>query len=383
MPWVEKRIAAGGKPRYVALYRDPTGAKRSAGTFPSKVVATRAAYDAARTIKHSTWIDPKDGKITFTDYVEQAWWPSRHLEVSTAAAYRSNLDHHLIPYFGGHPLDAILPSTVQAWVTHAINGGLSPRSVRKYHTLLHGIFARAVRDRILLSNPAAHTELPKVITRRMRVLTPDEFDNLLANVPAEHRAMVLLAAETGLRWGELVALRPHELDARTATLTVQDVYVEVSKKNSPTGQRMILRHYPKDNEPRTLDHYATGGRPRGPHHGPGHRPGRAAVRQPGRTAHLAVHLPRPRLATRGQGHRPGLPPTLARPTPHQRLLAAGRRRRPQDCHGPPRPHPAVHHPAVPAYPAQHRRHGPRSTRPHPRTMNGGIEAHWLSSGHRS
>jgi hypothetical protein len=103
MPWVEKRIATGGKPRYVALYRDPTGAKRSAGTFSSKVLATRAAYDAARTNKHSTWIDPKDGKTTFADYVEQAWWPTRHLEVSTAAAYRSNLDHHLTPYFGHYP----------------------------------------------------------------------------------------------------------------------------------------------------------------------------------------------------------------------------------------------------------------------------------------
>jgi hypothetical protein len=55
--------------------------------------------------------------------------------------------------------------------------------VRKYHTLLHGIFARAVRDRIL-ANPAAHTELPKVITRRLRVLTPEDFDRLLANIPA-------------------------------------------------------------------------------------------------------------------------------------------------------------------------------------------------------
>jgi hypothetical protein len=126
MPWVEKRVGAGGKPRYVALYRDPTGAKRSAGTFASKVLATRAAYDAARTIKHSTWIDPKDGKVTFADYVEQAWWPSWHLEVSTAAAYRSNLEHHLLPYFGAFPLDAILPSTVQAWVSNALEGGLSP-----------------------------------------------------------------------------------------------------------------------------------------------------------------------------------------------------------------------------------------------------------------
>jgi integrase len=252
MPWIEKRTARGGKARYVALYRDPTGAKRSAGTYPSKVLATRAAYDAARTIKHGTWIDPIDGKIIFTRYVEDAWWPSRHLEVSTRAAYRSNLDHHLIPYFGHLPLEAILPSTVQGWVTHAVEGGLSARSVRKYHTVLHGIFARAVRDRVLLSNPAAHTELPKVINKRLRILTPGEFDTLLANVPAEHRLMVLLAAETGLRWGELVALRPHHLDVPTATLTVQDVYIEVSKKDSPTGNRMILRHYPKDNEPRTL-----------------------------------------------------------------------------------------------------------------------------------
>jgi site-specific recombinase XerD len=76
---------------------------------------------------------------------------------------------------------------VQGWVTHAVEGGLSARSVRKYHTLLHGIFARAVRDRLILSNPAAHTELPKVINQRRRILTPDEFDTLVANVPAEHR----------------------------------------------------------------------------------------------------------------------------------------------------------------------------------------------------
>ena len=38
-----------------------------------------------------------------------------------------------------------------------------------------------------------------------------------------------------LRWGELVALRTHHLNPAAATLTVRDVYVEVSKKNPPRG----------------------------------------------------------------------------------------------------------------------------------------------------
>ena len=57
----------------------------------------------------------------------------------------------------------ILPSLVQEWVTKASAEGLSPRSVRKYHVMLHSIFARAVRDQLILINPCEHTELPKII----------------------------------------------------------------------------------------------------------------------------------------------------------------------------------------------------------------------------
>jgi integrase len=252
MPWASRSTTKDGQVRYKAKYRDPAGRQRSAGTFSSRAAAVAAAHEAASSIRHGAWVDPTGMKVTFEDYVEHAWWPSRHLEVSTKAAYRSNLDHHLIPSFGRTPIGSITPTLVQSWVTRAVEGGLSPRSVRKYHTLLHGVLARAVRDRVISWNPAAHTELPKVIVKRMRVLTPGEFDALLANIPVEHRLMVLFAAETGLRWGELVALRPRHLDLPSRTLTVEDVYVEVSKKNSPTGHRMILRHYPKDNEPRTM-----------------------------------------------------------------------------------------------------------------------------------
>src|SRR5665648_530030 len=50
-------------------------------------------------------------------------------------------------------LARIKPSTVQGWVSHAVELGLSPRSIAKYHTMLHSVFARAVRDRMLAFNP--------------------------------------------------------------------------------------------------------------------------------------------------------------------------------------------------------------------------------------
>lgn len=55
----------------------------------------------------------------------------------------------------------ILPSVVQGWVTKAAADGSAPTSIRKYHTMLHSIFERAVRDQLILTNPCAHTELPK------------------------------------------------------------------------------------------------------------------------------------------------------------------------------------------------------------------------------
>ena len=58
--------------------------------------------------------------------------------------------------------------------------------------------------------------------------------------------------ETGLRWGELIALRPRHIDFLRKTISVEQTIVEVSRKHSPTGERMIVKNYPKDNEFRTL-----------------------------------------------------------------------------------------------------------------------------------
>ena len=252
MGWVKQRVTDDGTKRFVACYRDPEGRQRSAGTYASRRAAERAGNREEAKVREGSWHDHSQGQVTFAEYVETVWLPSKQVETSTMAAYRSYLDKHFIPVFGRRPMGKILPTEVQRWVTAATETGLSAASVGKYHTMLSSVFERALVDRVVTFNPCAHTELPKRVKKKSRTLTPEEYDAILAALPARHRLMIETAINTGLRWGELIALKPRHLNLTTGSLTVEETIVEISIKNSPTGQRMLTKPYPKDNEPRTM-----------------------------------------------------------------------------------------------------------------------------------
>jgi Phage integrase, N-terminal SAM-like domain len=46
--------------------------------------------------------------------VEKTWLPSKHIELTTRAAYHSNLDKHFFPFFGNRPMARILPSNFRS-----------------------------------------------------------------------------------------------------------------------------------------------------------------------------------------------------------------------------------------------------------------------------
>ncbi len=252
MAWVKPRITSDGEKRFVACYRDPEGRTRSAGTFTSQRAAERAGNREEQKVLAGSWRDASLGAITFRDYVANDWLPSKHIEPTTKAAYVSNLNKHFYPFFRRRLMYQITGSLVQDWVTHAAAEGLSPRSIRKYHTMLHSIFKRAVRDQLIVTNPCEHTELPKIIARKSRTLTPTEYELLIGAIPDSYRLLVETAIETGMRWGELIALRPRHIDFLRKSVTVEETIIEVSKKHSPTGERYVTKPYPKDNQPRTF-----------------------------------------------------------------------------------------------------------------------------------
>jgi integrase len=248
----ERRKLKDGAFRWYAIYLAPDGRRTSEGGFDTKREAERLAHRRAIEIEGGTWVDPSRNRMTFAQYVERYYWPAaRHLEPTTQAAYRSNLDRHFLPEFGDMPMRRIVASVIQAWVNEA-SDHLAPASVVKYHTFLHSIFKRAVTDRVVAYNPCDGTRLPKVVRKPKRAVTPEEFDTLLASVPVGFQTLVLVAIETGMRWGEVIALRPVDIDFSRSTIAVGRVVLEVSKKITPGGNRYVTRDYPKDDESREI-----------------------------------------------------------------------------------------------------------------------------------
>ena len=258
MAYTRKKTLKNGQVRHYAVYLGTDGRYHEEGGFTSAKQAQKVASQREVDATRGEWASPAAGRLSFASYVEQHYWPTTaHLEVSTRSAYRCYLDKHFLPRFGEVSIRRIGPPMVQDWVNGAVRAGLSPRSVVKYHALLHKIFARAVVDQVVAINPCTHTALPKVIVKPKRTITAEQFEAILAQVPTRYRLMVLVAIETGLRWGELIALRPCDINMNTHLVTVGRTIVEVSRKNSPTGQRMFVKPYPKDDEPRHLQIDAT------------------------------------------------------------------------------------------------------------------------------
>lgn len=252
MAYAEKKTLKG-RVAYYAVYVGPDGRRRSAGAFATKRDAEKEADAQEKAVAGGSWVDPTHAKMTFKGYVDQYYWPTTaHLEVSTRQAYRYNLDRHVVPRFGDVPMRRVAPSSVQAWVNDLAAMKLSPRTVVKLHAIVHKIFVRAVIDRVVPVNPCTHSELPKVVLKPKHIITVEQFDSILANIPGRYRTMVLLAIETGLRWGELIALRPCDIDFPKRTVIVRRTIVEVALKNSPTGERCFVKDHPKDDEQRRV-----------------------------------------------------------------------------------------------------------------------------------
>ena len=120
----------------------------------------------------------------------------------------AHVEKHLVPRFGDKAISDITRQDVQAYVAYLTQAGYAPKTVDHIHDVLSAVLRTAVKWGHMQENPARGVDLPALKTVRPKwVLTAPQAALLLAELPPLPRAMAGVAMLTGLRRGELFALR--------------------------------------------------------------------------------------------------------------------------------------------------------------------------------
>lgn len=180
---------------------------------------------------NGSWIDPKAGQKTVKQFADE-WFPTVHgLRETSKAQLRGSVFYNVVPEFGGLPLSGVTHAHVQLWVTQQVER-LSASTVRKNVFALRRMMQAAVRQGLIKSNPADEISLPSARCAEQRFLTKEEITRLSENIKPRYRAMVLVAAFGGLRFGELCALRRKDVDPMRSTVRVTQTLMDVNNRVS-------------------------------------------------------------------------------------------------------------------------------------------------------
>jgi len=224
---------AGVRWFWKATLAPPGGPKKAAWKrgYLTKKAAQAALRDALAAADKGTYTEPS--KRTLADWLDE-WLAGLRLSPSTMASYRKNLRLHVVPYIGGVPLAALtsarltaLYRQLEATGRHDGSGGLSARTVRYIHTIVGKALSAAVdaEPPLLVRSPAAKASPPTAKQARPPEMHPwtaqqlGAFLSWSAEGSPLHAAWHLLAF-TGMRRGELLALRWRDIDTDAATIAV-------------------------------------------------------------------------------------------------------------------------------------------------------------------
>jgi integrase len=208
MSSIEKRERGDGSSCYVVRYRDPSGGSRSK-TFARRIDAERYRTSIESSKLTGQYVDPARSRVTVGAWADLWLDAQTDLAPKTRERYEGILSRHIRPRWGSTPLASVTHAEVQRWLSRL---ELAPASVRKTHRVLSMALAYAVKDGRLAINPAAGVSLPRVQQTERRFLTHRQVHDLAEECGEPYRLVVLFLAYTGLRWGEMAALRVRRVD---------------------------------------------------------------------------------------------------------------------------------------------------------------------------
>src|ERR1017187_3696404 len=255
--------SADGRRHQVMRRRDPNGRP-----WLTREDAVSALRDAVVKADKGDWIEPS--KQPVAAYLS-TWLDGLRLAPGTMAGYRGNVRNHVVPYIGAVPLASLTSTRLTALYRELDESGhrnhksertgkpLSARTVRGVATMLGGALNTALNDEVplLTRNPAVKAKPPTAKEAdaeapEMYPWTAQQLGRFLGWARANSRmyAAWYLLAYTGMRRGELLALRWRDIDLDAATISIRRSVGIVRVK----GQKGYLREGPtKTCKPRVVD----------------------------------------------------------------------------------------------------------------------------------
>lgn len=246
--WYVKFRGADGRqiqrrlgPAWTGRGRPPVGyfTKRTAEAALDEVLAdARRGAVAGRVRTGVTFADACEDFLSWMEH-------DRQRKRSTLNDYRSAVRSHFVPTFGALPLERITTTAIDRWRAQLVaEGRLSNRSINKLLTILHGIFERARKRWRLPVNPVTEVEKqPRKKRVSIDVYGTDEVMALVRAAESEQDAAIFLtAAFTGLRMGELLALRWRDVDVELQAIRVRASYThrELGTPKNRTGRTVPM-----------------------------------------------------------------------------------------------------------------------------------------------
>jgi hypothetical protein len=215
---------------------------------PRTAVTLRAAIRAARAERLVTELMKRknDGEYRPPDrttvgfYLTDKWLPAKRTQLrpSRFDSYRRNIDRHVIPAIGRIPLQRLTPEDLDGLYTQLAEDhaegqrALAPKTIHSIHEMLHKALADAERKGSIIRNVAALADPPKLSSAKkhaMRVWDADQLREFLSGIQ-QHRLYpaYYLAANTGMRRGEVLGLRWRDVDLDARRLSVHQAVISVA-----------------------------------------------------------------------------------------------------------------------------------------------------------
>lgn len=215
-----------GKPKRVFFY----GATRA--EVAEKLTVALAG------VQNGTFVEPT--RVTVSQWLD-VWlqkYKKPELRPTTFDSYETMIRVHLTPAIGALQLKDLRSDQLQHLYNEKTKAGLSATTVRYIHTVARMALAQAVKNGLVPRNVAEATTRPRQVKKDIQPLTLEQVSLLFKTIEADRLfPAICLEFNTGLRRGELLALRWQDINLKDETLTVRQGLVRVTNHGAHDGKR--------------------------------------------------------------------------------------------------------------------------------------------------